>query len=919
MKYFWRFLVNGNMSKYPSFFSSFFRLIVGVGVLAIFLFIQQSCSTEKNTWVNRTFHSTHAKYNGFFNANEIIKLTYKDFELNYVENYDKILPVFIYPNEEQSKAFYPPMDTADAKCERVIVKHAMPNKKVGQHKRTEWARWIDENWMTRGQSKFHKRDFSRAMEIFNYVEKNYPDRESTYKARLWKAKVHIELGEYIEAKKILDALMDKQTEIDEEKNKKKEDTKTTAKKPTSSSKKKSKGKKPTSSSKKKTDNSDKKAAFPRDFGQQLWPIYADLYLRQEDYEKAKEALNKAIEIVENRSFKTRLIFILAQINHKQGLQEASDLYELVVKRNPKYDMQFNAKINRALAFSGGDTKGIKAELIKMLKDIKNVSFKDQIYYALGELELRENNINGALDYFEKSVASSTSNPNQKTKSFLKLGSLHYQQKNYIKAQQYYDSTMNVLDKTHPEYEAIAYRSESLTELVTNLNKAQGQDSLLKLCDLSANELEKKIYLLIEAEQKRIDEEEEKKKNALADLPPPTTGSGTGKFWPYDPNLRALGYNDFKKVWGDRKNDDDWRRKDKSSELGEESAAASTTTNPKLTPEYYLKDLPCNDLDKKMKASEDIVQGWYGAAQVYKNKLKDDVEAIEAFKNCEKYLPHEKSVASLYQLYLLLQSKGNTAQADGYKNKLLSDYPDSEYAKLIKNPNLFQNESDEAKKEEKEYELIYTSYKKGFYGDVISRCNAKIAEKENPYLCKYLYLKTYATAYGNNTPEDLSSVEAALEELISLCKDEDMLGNAKLLLDRLKNQQSVMAAKSGAGSFIYATDAKHMFVLVFPNTAGSVNQAKIKVSDFNDASFSSKNLEIKSSFLDADNQVITVKPFEDKKAAMDYYVAFKVNKTQVQSLNSVYQYFIITEKNFASLFVEKNLNEYLEFFTKNYGK
>jgi hypothetical protein len=920
MKYFWRFLVIASMSIPSTSFVQFIRLFVAFGLLCFILFFQFSCSTEKNTWINRTFHSTHAKYNGFFNANEIIKLSLKEFEINYADNYDKIIPVFIYPNEEESKAFYPPMDTADAKCERVIVKHAMPGKKVGQYKRTEWARWIDENWMTRGQSKFYKRDFSRAMEIFNFVEKNYPDRESTYKARLWKAKVHIELGEYSEAKKILDALMEKQEEIEEEEKNKKEDKKDNTKKTSSSGKKKSSAKKKSSTSKKKkADDSDKKAEFPQDFDQQLWPIFADFYLRQKDYEKAKEALNKSIEIVDNRTFKTRLIFILAQINHMQGLQEASDLYELVVKRNPKYDMQFNAKINRALAFSGGDTKGIKEELIKMLKDVKNIAFKDQIYYALGELELRENNIVGALDYYEKSVASSTSNQNQKTKSFLKLGTLHYQQKNYIKAQQYYDSTMSVLDNKHPDFEAIAYRSESLTELVTNLNKAQGQDSLLKLCELSPNELEKKIYELIEAEEKRIAEEEEKKKNALADVPVPTGGSGTGKFWPYDPNLRAIGYNDFKKVWGDRKNEDDWRRSDKTNELGEEGGATSTATiNPKLTPEFYLKDLPCNDLEKKLQASEDIVQGWYGAAQVYKNKLSDDAEAIEAFKNCEKYLPHEKSVAALYQLYLLFQSKGNTAQADSYKNKLLQDFGDSEYAKLIKNPNLFQNITDDAKKEEKEYEIIYNSYKKGFYGDVIARCNEKISDTQNPYICKYLYLKTYATAFANSNPADLSTVEAALEEMISLCKDEDMLSSAKLLLDRLRNQQSVLAAKSGASSFIYASDTRHMFVLVFPNSAGSVNQAKIKVADFNDASFSSKNLEIKSSFLDADNQVITVKSFEDKKAAMDYFVAFKVNKTQVQSLNTAYQYFIITEKNFASLFVEKNLSEYLEFFTKNYG-
>jgi hypothetical protein len=181
----------------------------------------------------------------------------------------------------------------------------------------------------------------------------------------------------------------------------------------------------------------------------------------------------------------------------------------------------------------------------------------------------------------------------------------------------------------------------------------------------------------------------------------------------------------------------------------------------------------------------------------------------------------------------------------------------------------------------------------------------------------LYLKTFATAYGNANPTDLTPVETALEELIQLCSDEEIKTNAKLLLDRLRNQQSVMDAKSGIGNYIFSSDSKHLFILVFPNTAGSVNQAKIKVSDFNEASFSSKTLETKSSFIDADNQVISVKLFEDKKAAMDYYTAFKVNKTIVQSLNVSQTFFVITEKNFAALFVDKDITKYLDFFKKNY--
>lgn len=870
--------------------------------------VKVSCSTEKNTWINRSYHSTHAKYNGYFNANEIIKSTTKDFETNYVENYDNIIPVFIYPNEIESKAFYPAMDTASAKCEKVIVKHSMPGSKSSQNKRVEWARWIDENWMTRGQSNFYKRDYARAFEIFVYVEKTYPTHNSAIMAKVWKAKVLIEQGNYYDAKKLLDELLELKTEQDEKEAKPKEKE---TKKPSSKSKSKAKVKKPSSKSKSDTE---KKASFPKDFDQTLWPIYADLYLRMKDYEKAKEALQKSIELVDDRTFKTRLIFILAQLNHKQNNQEASDLYGQVVKRNPKYDMAFNAKINKALSFSGGNSFKIKAELLKMLKDVKNASFKDQIYYALGELELRENNVPKALEYYEKSVASSTSNQNQKTKSFLKLGDLHYQQKNYKKAQQYYDSTMTVLDKTHPNFAEISYRNESLTELVKHLNAAQGQDSLLKLCELSPNDLEKVIADLIEAEELRIKQEEEKKQNAVVNTPV-ANSSGATKFWPYDPNLKALGYNEFKKVWGDRKNEDNWRRLDKTSGAEIETATKAESVNPKLTAEYYLKNLPCNDLESKNKANESIIQGWYGAAQVYKNKLNDESEAIAAFKKLDKYLPHEKSIASLYQLYLIYQSKGNTSEATNYKNKILSDYGDTDYARMLKDPDYLQKNAKGAEKEEKEYQLVFEQFKEGNYATVVETCTKKIEEK-NAYLCKYLYLKIFALAYGNANPNDLSSVELALEELIKLCTDEEIKASAKLLLDRLRNQQSVIDAKSGASSFIYASESKHLFILVFPNAAGSVNQAKIKVSDFNETSFSSKKLEIKSSFIDADNQVISVKQFENKAAAMDYYTAFKVNKTIVQSFSS-YTYFVITEKNFATLFVEKEIDKYLEFFKNNY--
>lgn len=178
------------------------------------------------------------------------------------------------------------------------------------------------------------------------------------------------------------------------------------------------------------------------------------------------------------------------------------------------------------------------------------------------------------------------------------------------------------------------------------------------------------------------------------------------------------------------------------------------------------------------------------------------------------------------------------------------------------------------------------------------------------------MKAMAIGYSNTNPEDLTPVEKALEDVISNCDDEIIVSQSQVTLDKLRNVQSVIDAKSGASTYIYNSDAKHFFVLVFPNSAGSVNQAKSKVSDLNIASFSTKSLETKSSFIDENNQLIIVKPFKNKDDAMDYYLTFKVNDKQVKKLKE-FDYFIITDKNFSALFLEKNIEAYKNFFSKNY--
>ena len=44
---------------------------------------------------------------------------------------------------------------------------------------------------------------------------------------------------------------------------------------------------------------------------------------------------------------------------------------------------------------------------------------------------------------------------------------------------------------------------------------------------------------------------------------------------------------------------------------------------------------------------------------------------------------------------------------------------------------------------------------------------------------------------------------------------------------------------------------------------------------------------------------------------------KVNKKQVKDLNKGFEFFIITDTNFSSLYVDKDVKKYVTFFEKNY--
>lgn len=849
-----------------------------------------------------------AHYNGYFNAKEIIKQSLYSFREGYKEDYTQVLPIFVYPDEEEAANMLTPMEEAIKKTSVVIAKHSMPDPEEVRNKKEEWCKWIDDNWLVMGQAYFYKNEFKSALEKFKYIENTYPDKSIVYHARLWMAKTYLETDKFAEARSILELMEETIKEQKDERRKLKK----------------------LHREKRKTRRQGRKvrevppAIFPKDLQEDVVIVFADLHLRKQEYRQASERLIEAINLARNRKLQARLYFILAQIHQKMDDNAAaSNYYDKVLQKSASYEMNFYAKINRALMYSGRNTRGIKAELLKMAKDEKNKEFLDQIYYALGELDLKDRNREEAINYFVMSAQKSVDNIKQQVKTYKRLGDLYYEDKNFPKAKVYYDSTMAVLPNDAEDYDEIESRSIGLTDLVQNLEEANFQDSVLSLVEKGEKAYLKVIDGLIEDYKLKKEQEREARQSGGY---MPSNGrqndrnmASDGKWYFYNEALKSRGIAEFKQVWGDRKLEDNWRRKDKSTfnagigdndTLSGENIAAEN--NPKSRA-YYLKNLPLEEEDQE-EAREKLANAWYNVGVIYKERLNELQRGINSFhKVIDRFGEDLLSLPSYFQLYLINKHEGNPTLTEKYKSLILDEFPDSEYAKLIKNPDFKKEQKKKAQKHEKEYASIYQNYQDGNYTETFNRIDQIERRTEpNSFMPKYLLLKAYALAQTKGRTLDV--VEDPLTAITKSYPETEEAKLAQSILNRLKNQESIKNAKKGLSNFVYNTNMQHFFVLLFPANQGKSNKAEKDVSDFNNSSFDSRNLKTKSIPL-KNIYLIQVKAFPNKKAAMQYYKAFK-NDNRMKRYSNM-DYFVITHQNYSAMYLEKNFEDYKAFFKDNY--
>lgn len=846
-----------------------------------------------------------ARYNIYFNGYESFKSGLDKVINGNKDDYAELLKVFEYSDPSSPSRCTADMERAIQKASKLISLKSITAKPEGKERekltqeeedllnRKEYNEWVDDSYLLIAKARFYKHEFDEAQSVFDYCISQANDPEIRKEASLWLARIHNEKGRYSDSYRILT-----ETEI------------------------------PSKS--------------PKELKSMYYTTLADLYIKQQKYAEAAVPLEKSIKLVPGKRSKYRLTYLLAQLYEKSGNSSAAiSLYRDVVKMNPPYDVEFNARINIAGVFdvNAGNPREMRKEMERMLKDVKNQDFQDQIYYALGNLSMKEGNESEAIDFYKKSVSASSINQNQKGRSFLAIADYYYRKPDLMNAGKYYDSTVVFLNNSHPDYQALKAKSTNLNAVVSQLTIIQREDSLQKVAKMTDPERNALIAGIISditkaesegrtsqyADRYNLGQFYENERRFQDNI------EQEGKWYFYNQAALTFGRTEFRRRWGDRRLEDNWRRLNKARTSGAltESTAAENTGNAADTagkeildykkPEFYLRNLPLSD--SAMAASDSrIANAYLNAGKAYADKILDPAGATENLeKILTRYPDNELVPEALYNLYKVNKDI-NPSKSELYRQRLIENHPSTEFAMMISDPEYFEKKMEILRMSEQLYQEAYNSYSREDFYAAIVLCDSALKKfSQDPLAPKFQLLRAYSVARTSDErtfKDELSIVIKQWPGSEESKKAGEIIAFINQEIPELKVEEEKQIAEE---LYVADTSMVHNFALVIENPAFNINQATFDVISHNIDNYTNLNYRTEGELVENKYIIISVSGFRNFARAMEYYRSFQVDKMVRNPSASKMYSFIISNANRKVLDNDKKPDRYLIFFTENYLK
>lgn len=894
-----------------------------------------ACSTQKNTAKSRWWHAFNARYNTYYNGAQAYIEGSLEKEQGNRDNFTEMIPLYTVGNKNSRELGKSNFDRAIEKCQKAIKLHSIKRKPVWTKNRRktekdlEWLGRKEYNpflwkaWLLMGRSQFNKGDFDEAASTFSYMSRLYQTQPAIYgKARAWLAKCYLEEGWIYDAEDVIRNMQ--------------------------------------------RDSIHWQARKEWDY------TYASYYIHTGDYAKAIPYLRKVIKHEMRSKQRAREWYLMGQLHSALGNKaEAMKAYKRVIRQNPPYEVEFNARIAMTEVMSGSQSKKMIKRLRRMASSDKNKDYLDQVYYAIGNIYLTQKDTLNAIIAYEKGNSGSTRNGIEKGVLLLKLGGLYWERERYSDAQRCYGEAIGLLDKERKDYEELSRRSKVLDELVPYTDAVHLQDSLQALAKMGEKERNEAIDRVIEELKKKEKEEQDRlaEQNAQnviaqnggnagntgnANRQNQRPGNKSSVWYFYNQMAVNQGKAEFQKIWGKRENVDNWQRVNKTvvafdtpQEMTEEQLdsiaraealadsleqVADSAQNDPHKREYYLKQIPFTE--EQVQASNLIIMdGLYNSGVIFKDKLDNLPLSEKALRRITDSYPEYENMADVfYHLFLLYSRMGDPQTAETYVEKLRQSYPESPWTTLLTDPYFAENAKFGEHIEDSIYAATYDAFKADRLQEVAA--NLKISDTRFPLGAnrdKFIFIG----GLGKLNNGDAEGCVTDMNTLVEKFPQSELSNLAGMIVNGVKagrriyggkfdmsnvweRRTETMAPADSTAEKTLSNERNTDFLFIFAYSPDSVDENRLlyELAKYNFTSYMVRNFDIVIEPMEGINRM-TVSGFRNYDEALQYARQLYGQQNIIrQAAHS--RTIIISKTNLPLLGTKYSYDDYDKFYNKHFA-
>ncbi|WP_338424032.1 tetratricopeptide repeat protein [Galbibacter pacificus] len=814
--------------------------------------------------MNRNFHALNTKFNVLYNGKVALEKGQQELINSYVDNYWEVLPVERMEIRDEiiidTALLNPNFRRAEEKATKAVQKHGM---NIGGQERNPQ---IDEAYLLLGKARYYDQRFVPALEAFNYILRKYTDSDIIVEAAIWREKTNIRMENEEVAITNL------------------------------------------------------KKVLPLDISPQQYAdasaMMGQAYINLKQPDSAIYRLKLAANTTKNNEEKGRYNYIIGQLyNNKEVIDSANMAFDKVIalkRRTPRVYMM-NAYVEKIKnEYKRGEEDSTLLVLLdKLEKNRENRPYLGKLYRLNAMYYLQNEQFDYAQYYLNQSLKHTENDPYLSALNYENLATMYFDNALYQEAGAYYDSTLTNVDPNSKKFRALTRKRENLESVIKYENIAHRNDSILYVISLPDDQ--KTAYYQRYIDSIKLVEEERLEKEKIALLKQNSQGNGSlfdnknsasVDFYFYNPTSVQYGIQEFRKVWGSRALEDNWRWD--SNTTSAQGNAIIAEEGPAENANYYSLDFYLDQLPKEAKAIDSIQAennfAYYQLGLIYKEKFQEYKLAADKLEKVLKNEPEERLILpSKYNLYKIYEQLGSPL-AEQYKLDIISNHSSSRYAEILKNPQA--QLADDGSSPEAVYAALYKGFENQQYQKVISQCNEYISRYNGEdIMMKFEMLKASANArlYG------FEKYKKSLNDIALNYPNSEEGQKAQQII----NETLPAIADS---TFNMDANASNNWKVIYPfsekDTAGVNTLTKTIDKSLKDLKYD--HITHSEDVYSPESIFLVIHGFDSQLHAEGYAELLNINKDYLVDNEK----FVISSSNYKTLQIHKNLDAYLTEFKNN---